>query len=171
MEKYLTELFSKKIPSNDFVTFNALLFSIGFTTNVFSNVFFKSEFLKISNTIYLLGVLGCLIFSWKWYSVILKNNSKFEIIIYLYVILSIVFILIGYFIPYVFIIPGILVLSLILTVEKFFKKENNETETLIPNPWMSVIFVILTLTFYTVELAPNLNEAVRSKNREGFTDS
>jgi hypothetical protein len=161
MDKYLTKLFSKSLPGTDLVVFIAIFFSIGFTSNVFSNLF--SSFVLVSNTIFTIGVLGFALIIWKWNEILLERDEKNGSVFYLYLILFILFSFVSYFVPWVFLISGVLVVSLILTINKYLGNFSNEDATLLPNTWLKIIYVILTFTFYLVELAPDLNERMSKK--------
>ncbi|MDK2885562.1 MAG: hypothetical protein PWP54_120 [Thermosipho sp. (in: thermotogales)] len=161
MEKNLTRLFSKSLPSSDLVVFVSVFFSIGFTSNVFSNLFYS--FVLVSNTIFTIGVLGFALIIWKWDSILLKNDEKIKSAFYLYIILFILFCFVSYFLPWVFLISAILVISLILTINKQLGNVVNEDETLLSDTWLKIIYVVLTFTFYLVELAPDINERMSSK--------
>jgi len=162
MDKYLTRLFSKSLPSTDLVVFIAVFFSIGFTCNVFSNLF--SSFVLVSNTIFTIGVLGYALIIWKWNEFLLENEEKDRSVFYLYLILFILFCFVSYFVPWVFLISGVLVVSLILTINKHLGNLGNEDETLLSNTWLKIIYVVLTFTFYLVELAPDLNERMNKEH-------
>lgn len=161
MEKNLTKLFSKSLPSSDLVVFVSVFFSIGFTSNVFSNLFYS--FVLVSNTIFTIGVLGFALIIWKWDSILLKNDEKIKSAFYLYIILFILFCFASYFLPWVFLISAILVISLLLTINKQLGNVVNEDETLLSDTWLKIIYVVLTFTFYLVELAPDINERMSSK--------
>ncbi|SHH29458.1 hypothetical protein [Thermosipho atlanticus] len=162
MDKHLTRLFSKSLPGTDLIVFVAIFFSIGFTSNVFASIF--SSFLTVANTIFTIGVLGYALVIWKWNAFLLKNEEKDKSVFYLYLILFVLFCFASYFVPWLFLISGILVVSLILTINKRVGNVVNEEETLLSDTWLKLIYTILTFTFYLVELAPDVNERMRLKN-------
>ncbi|ABR30159.1 hypothetical protein SU69_01510 [Thermosipho melanesiensis] len=152
MEKQLVKLFSYQLPSDDFVIFTSILFSIGFVSNLFFS--FVLNKILISNTIFIIGVLGYVIILWKWcfrFPEISKNN---RLIFYFYIIFSIAFSFLAYFFPLLFFISGSLMISLILIVGKKLEKSNI---------YLKVLFVVLTLSFYLLELAPEINFRLGSK--------
>ncbi|ANQ53397.1 MULTISPECIES: hypothetical protein [unclassified Thermosipho (in: thermotogales)] len=150
MEKNLEKLFSNQLPSDDLVVFSSILFSIGFSSNLFFSFVLKNIF--VSNTIFFIGLLGYIIVLWKWCLKIPDISENNKIIFYFYIIFSITFSFLSYFFPLLFIISASLVVSLILIVDKKINESNVLLKTL---------FLILTLSFYLLEFAPYVNFRLR----------
>ncbi|APT71846.1 hypothetical protein XJ44_02515 [Thermosipho affectus] len=150
MEKNLEKLFSNQLPSDDLVVFSSILFSIGFSSNLFFSFVLKNIF--VSNTIFFIGLLGYIIVLWKWCLKIPDISENNKIIFYFYIIFSITFSFLSYFFPLLFIISASLVVSLILIVDKKINESNVLLKTL---------FLILTLSFYLLEFAPHVNFRLR----------
>ncbi|MBO8160900.1 MAG: hypothetical protein H0Z24_04635 [Thermosipho sp. (in: Bacteria)] len=162
MDRYLSKLFSKSLPSSDLVVFVSIFFSIGFTSNVFASIF--SSLVLVANTIFTIGVLGFALIIWRWNALLLENKEKGDSVFHLYLILFILFCFASYFFPWLFLVSGILVISLLLTINKYTGKDINKNETLLSDTWLKIIFTIITFTFYLVELAPDINERLSTKS-------
>ncbi|MBZ4649510.1 MAG: hypothetical protein PWQ83_342 [Thermosipho sp. (in: thermotogales)] len=155
MEKNLSKLFSASLPGDDLVAFVSVFFSLGFAANFFFS--FTNKNIYISNTIFLVGILGYLLIAYKWCSSLPKFLKNNVLIFYNYVILSILFCFLSYFFPLLFLISGSLVISLIIAIDKKIHQSNI---------FLKIMFILLTLTFYLLELAPDVNFRLRNLKEE-----
>ncbi len=156
IKDYLNSIIEEK-SSKDFIIFSSVIFSIGFILSILSNAFFFIDhptvkvLLGIANTVFFIGVIGISIVVSKWFR---GSDEKLYALSNLYVVFTLIFAFMSYFIPFLFLVTVALIIALILTAKKFVITE----EQLFVGK--TVTYFLITLSFYTMELVNELNEQI-----------
>ncbi|MGC8903154.1 MAG: hypothetical protein ACP5KD_07460 [Fervidobacterium sp.] len=143
--------------SYDFIVFSSLLFSIGFVLSIISNAFFFIDhvavkvFVGIANTVFFIGIVGLSVIISKWFR---NSDEKLFTLSNLYMTFMILFSFVGYFVPFLFLVTTALLISLILTTERFILSNENLSIG------KTATYFLITLSFYTMELVTELNKEI-----------
>ncbi|WP_448376057.1 hypothetical protein [Fervidobacterium sp.] len=156
IKDYLNSIIEEK-SSKDFIVFSSVIFSIGFILSILSNAFFfinhptVKVLIGIANTVFFIGVVGLSVVIAKWFR---NSDEKLYALSNLYLIFTLVFAFMSYFIPFLFLVTTALLIALILTAKKFVLNE----EQLYLGKIVS--YFLITLSFYTMELVTELNDQI-----------
>jgi len=156
IKDYLNSIIEEK-SSKDFIIFSSVIFSIGFILSILSNAFFFIDhptvkvLIGIANTVFFIGVIGISIVVSKWFR---GSDEKLYALSNLYVVFTLIFAFMSYFIPFLFLVTVALIIALIITAKKFVITE----EQLFVGK--TVTYFLITLSFYTMELVTELNEQI-----------
>lgn len=153
---YLNSL-SEERASKDFIVFSSILFSLGFIMSIVSNAFFFVEhvavkvFAGVANTVFFIGVAGLVIVISKWFK---QSDEKLYALANLYMIFTLIFAFLSYFVPFLFLITTALLIALTITARHFVLEDK------VVEIKKIVSYFLITLSFYTMELVTELNEEI-----------
>lgn len=153
---YLNSL-SEERASKDFIVFSSILFSLGFIMSIVSNAFFFVEhvavkvFGGVANTVFFIGVAGLVIVISKWFK---QSDEKLYALANLYMVFTLIFAFLSYFVPFLFLITTALLIALTITARQFVLEDKAVEIKKI------VSYFLITLSFYTMELVTELNEEI-----------
>uniref|UniRef100_A0A7C4VTT0 Uncharacterized protein n=1 Tax=Fervidobacterium thailandense TaxID=1008305 RepID=A0A7C4VTT0_9BACT len=153
---YLNSL-SEERASKDFIVFSSILFSLGFIMSIVSNAFFFVDhvtvkvFGGVANTVFFIGVAGLVIVISKWFK---QSDEKLYALANLYMVFTLIFAFLSYFVPFLFLITTALLIALTITARHFILEDKAVEIKKI------VSYFLITLSFYTMELVTELNEEI-----------
>lgn len=160
MIKDYLKIISDGRSSRDFIVFSSILFSLGFILSIISNAFFFIDhvvvkaFFGVANTVFFIGVIGLTIVTSKWFK---GADEKLGALSNLYLVFTVLFGFLSYFVPFLFLVTSALLIALILTA-KYFLSEQRETDLK-----QTVTYFLITLSFYTMELVTELNDEIAGR--------